>query len=73
MKFKHLYITYVNPNDQLDTLVLQYKLRDHAVTKKWCERLESLQNQINYWIDPVNKTDKMVEVVELFYDQPTTF
>jgi hypothetical protein len=49
MKFKHLYITYVNPNDQLDTLVLQYKLRDHAVTEKWCERLETAQTQ--YTID----------------------
>jgi hypothetical protein len=38
---------------------------------KWSDRLAVLQNQINYWIDPVNKTDKMVEVVELFYDQPT--
>lgn len=49
MKFKHLYITYVNPNDQLDTLVLKYKLRDHDVTEKWCERLETAQKQ--YTID----------------------
>jgi hypothetical protein len=38
---------------------------------KWSDRLAVLQNQINYWIDRVNKTDKIVEVVQLFYDQPT--
>ena len=34
--------------------------------KEWNERLESLENQINYWID--NKTDKTVEIIQLFYD-----
>jgi len=35
--------------------------------KEWNERLESLENQINYWID--NKTDKTVEIIQLFYDK----
>ena len=35
---------------------------------KWSDRLAVLQNQIKYWIDPINKTDKMVEVIQLFYD-----
>ena len=36
--------------------------------KEWSRRLESLGEQINYWINPVNKTDKTIEVVQLFYD-----
>jgi hypothetical protein len=32
------------------------------------ERLKDLKNQIEYWIQPENKTDKTVEVVQLFYD-----
>ena len=34
--------------------------------KEWSERLKSLENQINYWID--NKTDKTIEIIQLFYD-----
>ena len=39
-------------------------------TKKneWMQRLSSLEEQINYWINPVNKTDKTVETIQLFYD-----
>jgi len=36
--------------------------------KEWDERLNSLKDQINYWTDPNNKTDKTIEVVQLFYD-----
>lgn len=36
--------------------------------KEWFERLKSLGEQINYWINPDNKTDKTIEVVQLFYD-----
>ena len=36
--------------------------------KEWTHRLESLETQIQYWIQPENKTDKTVEIVELFYD-----
>jgi hypothetical protein len=39
-------------------------------TKKneWMQRLSALEEQINYWINPVNKTDKTVETIQLFYD-----
>ena len=39
-------------------------------TKKieWEERLNALSTQIDYWIDENNKTDKTVEIVQLFYD-----
>ena len=36
--------------------------------KEWSHRLEVLEEQINYWINPLNKTDKTIEVVQLFYD-----
>jgi hypothetical protein len=36
--------------------------------KEWEERLESLKTQLEYWIHPDNKTDKTIEVVQLFYD-----
>jgi hypothetical protein len=34
--------------------------------KEWEERLESLKTQVEYWLD--NKTEKTVEVIQLFYD-----
>jgi hypothetical protein len=49
MMFKNLYIAYCNPTDPLDTLTLQYKLRDNSVVPKWCEQVESAQKQ--YKID----------------------
>ena len=36
-------------------------------TKEWCDRLVCLKNSIQYWIE--NKTDKTIEVIQLFYDQ----
>jgi hypothetical protein len=36
--------------------------------KEWDERLQSLENQINYWINIDNKTDKTVEIIQLYYD-----
>jgi hypothetical protein len=35
-------------------------------TKEWNERLETLKNQVEYWLE--NKTEKMVEIIQLFYD-----
>ena len=40
-------------------------LQIHKQTE-WDERIEILNQQIQYWID--NKTDKTVEIIELFYD-----
>lgn len=34
--------------------------------KQWYERIEILKQQIKYWID--NPTDKMVEIIQLFYN-----
>jgi hypothetical protein len=38
---------------------------DNKKLEEWNERILILQKQIQYWID--NKSDKMIEIVELFY------
>jgi hypothetical protein len=35
--------------------------------EEWNNRLEQLKSNVQYWID--NKTDKTVEIIQLFYDQ----
>ena len=35
---------------------------------EWKERLLCLKNQIEYWLIPENETDKMIEIIELYYD-----
>jgi hypothetical protein len=37
--------------------------------KEWNERLESLKSQIEYWTNPENKTEKTIEVIQLYFDQ----
>ncbi len=36
---------------------------------EWEERLQTLQNQISYWLTPENQTNKTVEIIQLFYDE----
>ena len=45
MDFKNLHIAYCNPTNDLDTFILQYKLRDNPVVPKWCERVGSAQKK----------------------------
>jgi hypothetical protein len=35
---------------------------------EWIERLDVLKQQIEYWINPINTTDKTIEIIQLFYD-----
>ena len=35
---------------------------------EWEERLKLLEYHINYWITPVNITNKTIEIIQLFYD-----
>jgi hypothetical protein len=37
--------------------------------KEWNNRLECLKEQIKYWTQPENKTDKTLEIIQLFYDE----
>ena len=35
---------------------------------EWTQRLNTLEEHINYWINPINTTDKTIETIQLFYD-----
>ena len=35
---------------------------------EWSKRLAALQSQIEYWSNEENKTEKTIEIVQLFYD-----
>ena len=35
---------------------------------EWNQRLNVLENHINYWINPENITNKTIETIQLFYD-----
>jgi hypothetical protein len=35
---------------------------------EWSERLNILEQHINYWINPSNKTNKTIEIIQLYYD-----
>jgi len=35
---------------------------------EWTHRLNVLENHINYWINPINTTNKTIETIQLFYD-----
>ena len=37
--------------------------------KEWEERLEILKEEIEYWCEEENQTDKTVEIIQLFYDE----
>jgi hypothetical protein len=37
-------------------------------TNEWIQRLKTLEDQIQYWINPENRTNKTIEVLQLFYD-----
>ena len=36
--------------------------------EEWVQRLIVLEEHMNYWINPVNKTNKTIETIQLFYD-----
>ena len=36
---------------------------------EWKQRLNTLENQIIYWINPSNATNKTIEIIQLFYDE----
>jgi len=36
---------------------------------EWSNRLNVLDKTINYWINPNNITDKIVEIIQLYYDK----
>ena len=36
--------------------------------EEWEERLCAIKRQINYWLQPENKINKTIEIIQLFYD-----
>ena len=36
---------------------------------EWNERLEMLKEQVNYWINPLNITNKTIDVIQMYYDK----
>ena len=38
-------------------------------TSEWVRRLNTLETQIQYWVNPNNKTNKTIESIQLFYDE----
>lgn len=42
-------------------------LIDKKKEKEWKERLNTLIEEIKYWVE--NKTEKTLEIVQLYYDQ----
>lgn len=64
--------TYKDKENKTITSCWGYDTTGLAVIKKtkekeWNFRLDCLKQQIDYWLD--NKTEKTVEVIQLFYDQ----
>ena len=37
-------------------------------SNEWDERLNTLKEHVKYWINPENKTNKTIEIIQLFYD-----
>jgi hypothetical protein len=74
----HMSIVFIrfNPDDYYkngtnETSCWGYDKKGICVVKKtkkneWTKRLNTLDEQINYWI--INRTDKTIETVQLFYD-----
>ena len=36
--------------------------------EEWEQRLNALEEQIKYWINPTSMTNKTIETIQLFYD-----
>jgi hypothetical protein len=62
-----------NTNDKKFTSCWGLNGKGICVVKKskkdeWDKRLDTLEQQINYWLEPEHKTDKTIEIIQLFYD-----
>jgi hypothetical protein len=64
---------YLNENENI-TSCWTYNKYGISVVKKskikeWNERLIKLENEINYWLNPSNISDKTINIINLFYDR----
>jgi hypothetical protein len=63
---------YINNNKNI-TSCWTFDAKGNCNIKKskeneWNNRLETLKTHIKYWLNLENNTDKMIEVIQLFYD-----
>ena len=65
---------YINSNDEKITSCWGFtpktgilKIKNNKADE-WNERLSALKSQIEYWTNENNKTEKTIEIVQLFYD-----
>jgi hypothetical protein len=79
--YKHTPIIFIrfNPDDymingiKIESCWKLLKTGIMAINKtketEWKNRLKCLKNQIDYWCNPNNITNKTIEVIQLYYDQ----
>ena len=65
---------YINSENKNATSCFGYNNLGISVVKKskqneWNDRLNSLKTQIEYWSKPENKTEKTIEIIQLFFDE----
>ena len=65
---------YINKNNE--TVESCWKLNKNGIInitknniEEWNMRLENLKNQIEYWCKYENKTDKTIEIIQLYFDE----
>jgi len=65
---------YVNKNNEL--IKSCWKMNDKGIIQlqknkleEWNNRLNTLKSQIEYWCNEENQTDKIVEIVQLYFDE----
>ena len=63
---------YINENKTITSCWFINKKGISVIKKtkqlEWDNRLNILKNQINYWLNPNNITNKTIEIIQLFYD-----
>ena len=45
-----------------------FEINEKSKKEEWMQRLTALEQQIEYWTKPENQTNKIIEIVQLFYD-----
>jgi hypothetical protein len=65
---------YINENNE--NIKSCWKINNKGIIQiqknkieEWNNRLEFLKNQIEYWCKEENKTNKMIEVIQLYFDE----
>jgi len=65
---------YINKDSQI--IKSCWKVNNNGIIQvqqnkltEWNERLEVLKNQIQYWCNEENKTEKTIEIVQLFFNE----